>query len=68
MLVGVVVAIARVDNVEVVALDVGWDAADDNCNRTLIVSNGWPTMTDAEPATPPAIKSWNGLTFTSALC
>ena len=29
----------------------------DVCNRTLMVSKGCPTMTDADPATPPAMKS-----------
>ena len=34
---------------------------DDVCSRTLYVSKGCPIHTDADPAIPPAIRSWNAV-------
>ena len=31
------------------------------CNRTLYVSKGWPTTTLADPAAPPAMRSWRAV-------
>ena len=38
------------------------------CNRTLYVSKGWPTTTLADPAAPPAMRSWRAVATGACCC